>query len=111
MPVLPSYRNESIDLLCKSIDWFLFEGSTGTYWVKHVEYNLCAFKEVPEARKVSLSCSCNSLVSSETFLPRLYVFQPYTYKNSGHSSIAATPSISPTWFIVTDLQVLAFSLP
>ena len=29
VPVLPSYRNQSIDLLCKSIDWFLYEGSTG----------------------------------------------------------------------------------
>ena len=28
--VLPSYRNQSIDLLCKSIDWFLYEGNTGT---------------------------------------------------------------------------------
>ena len=25
-----SYRNQSIDLLCKSIDWFLHEGNTGT---------------------------------------------------------------------------------
>ena len=30
MPVLTSYRNQSIDLLCKSIDWFLYEGNTGT---------------------------------------------------------------------------------
>ena len=28
--VLPSYRNQSIDLLCKSIDWFIYEGNTGT---------------------------------------------------------------------------------
>ena len=34
MPVLPSYRNQSIDLLCKSIDWFLYEGNTGIQWVK-----------------------------------------------------------------------------
>ena len=27
--VLSSYRNQSIDLLCKSIDWFLYEGNTG----------------------------------------------------------------------------------
>ena len=27
MPVLPSYRNQSINLLCKSIDWFLSEGT------------------------------------------------------------------------------------
>ena len=35
MPVLPSYRNQSIDLLCKSIDWFLYEGNTGIYWVNY----------------------------------------------------------------------------
>ena len=29
MPVLPSYRNQSIDLHSKSIDWFLYEGNTG----------------------------------------------------------------------------------
>ena len=30
VPVLHSYRNQSIDLLCKSIDLFLYEGKTGT---------------------------------------------------------------------------------
>ena len=34
MPVLPSYVNQSTDLLCKSIDWFLYEGNTGTYGIK-----------------------------------------------------------------------------
>ena len=29
LPVLPSYRNQSTDLLSKSIDWFLNEGNTG----------------------------------------------------------------------------------
>ena len=29
MPVLPAYRNQSIDLLRKSIEWFLCEGNTG----------------------------------------------------------------------------------
>ena len=33
VPVLFSYRNQSIDLLCKSIDWFLYEGNTDTEWV------------------------------------------------------------------------------
>ena len=33
MPVLSSYRNQSIDLHCKSIDWFLYEGNTRIYWV------------------------------------------------------------------------------
>ena len=34
MPVLPSYRNQSINLQGKSNDWFLYEGNTGTKWVK-----------------------------------------------------------------------------
>ena len=29
MPVLPIYRNQSIDLHSKSFDWFLYEGNTG----------------------------------------------------------------------------------
>ena len=32
MPVLPSYRNQSIDLRSKSVDWFLYEGNTGIWW-------------------------------------------------------------------------------
>ena len=39
MPVLPSYRNESIDLQSKSIDWFLYEGNTGIQWVKSPAIN------------------------------------------------------------------------
>ena len=34
MPVFPSYRNQSIDLHRKSIDWFLYEGNTGIYCIK-----------------------------------------------------------------------------
>ena len=34
MPVLPSYRNQLIDLHSKSTDWFLYEGNTGIRWVK-----------------------------------------------------------------------------
>ena len=32
--MLPSYRNQWTDLLCKSIDWFLYEGNICTEWVK-----------------------------------------------------------------------------
>ena len=34
MPMLPSYRNQSINLHSKSIDWFLYEGNTDIEWVK-----------------------------------------------------------------------------
>ena len=39
MPVLPSYRNHSNDLLCKSVEWFLCEGNTGIEWVKQSNIN------------------------------------------------------------------------
>ena len=36
MSVLPSCRNQSIDLLCKSVDLLLYVGNTGIQWVnKH----------------------------------------------------------------------------
>ena len=38
MPVLPWYRNQSIDLHSKSIDWFLYEGNTSICCVK-TNYN------------------------------------------------------------------------
>ena len=28
-PMFPSYRNRSVDLLCKSADWFLYDGNIG----------------------------------------------------------------------------------
>ena len=34
MPFLPSYRNQSIDLHSKSIDWFVFEGNIGKMFQK-----------------------------------------------------------------------------
>ena len=37
MPVLPSYRNQSIDLLWKSIDWFLYDGYTVIFGLKQEE--------------------------------------------------------------------------
>ena len=33
---MPSYRNQSIHLLCKSIDWFLYDRTFGVYCVKQV---------------------------------------------------------------------------
>ena len=42
MPVLPSYRNQSIDLLCKLIDCFLYET---TLAFDGLICNLCFYKE------------------------------------------------------------------
>ena len=79
---------------------------------KHVEYNLCASKEVSEARKVSLSFSFLQFIRFIwNFSSSALRFSNIYLRNPGYSSIAVTPSISPTWFRVTDLHVLAFSLP
>ena len=32
LAVLPLYRNHLIDLLCKSVGWFLCRGNTGLKW-------------------------------------------------------------------------------
>ena len=33
MTNVPPYRNQSIDFLCISIDWFIYEGENGPEWV------------------------------------------------------------------------------
>ena len=35
--MFPSYRDQSIDLLCKSTGWFLCNENIGSYWVKDTE--------------------------------------------------------------------------
>ena len=35
--MFPSYRNQSIGLLCNSTGWFLCNENIGSYWVKDTE--------------------------------------------------------------------------
>ena len=48
--VLPLYRNRPIDLLCKSVDWFLYNGNTGlngkvdVWLMKTVKINMLIFR-------------------------------------------------------------------
>ena len=48
--VLPLYRNRTIDLLCKSVDWFLYNGKTGlngkvdALLMKTVKINMLIFR-------------------------------------------------------------------
>ena len=49
MQVFPSYRNQLIDFHSKLIEWFLYGGNTGIYWVKAYRWwsfkgNICSFK-------------------------------------------------------------------
>ena len=69
MPVLPSYRDQSIDLHSKSIDWFLYEDNTGFYWVNKNVLHTAEF-DARAAMVNSLSfSSCCSLSS-----PRASIF-------------------------------------
>ena len=48
--VLPLYRNRPIDLLCKSVDWILYNGNTGlngkvdVWLMKTVKINMLIFR-------------------------------------------------------------------
>ena len=41
--MLLSYRNQLIDLHSNSIDWFLYDGNTDTYWVNQNDFIIDAF--------------------------------------------------------------------
>ena len=43
--MLRSYRNQSIDLHCKSSDWFLYEGNIDLMWVYQNIYHTKIRKE------------------------------------------------------------------
>ena len=36
--MFPSYRNQSVEFLCKSTDWFLYDGNIGRKKVKFSQY-------------------------------------------------------------------------
>ena len=50
MPVLPSYRPQSIDLHSKSTDWFLYEGNTGILWVKYLATNSYCYRDIKSTK-------------------------------------------------------------
>ena len=67
MLLLRSYRNQSIDLLCKSIDWFLFEGNTGILWVNQeisIREAQCPLKKDYLKKYPGGSCFLKSLTHS-----------------------------------------------
>ena len=57
MPVLLSYRNQSIDFLRKSTDWFLYEGNTGISCVEMKSKARIYFIYLCLLLKTTLSCS------------------------------------------------------
>ena len=67
MPVLPSYRNQSIDLLHKSIYWFLYEGNTGTLWV-NISKLICCISMAVSAHNLIPPFVTSSMLASWFFL-------------------------------------------
>ena len=54
--MLPSYRNQSIDLLCKSIDLFLYEDNTGSEWINQIFLNIMnSFLNIMKSALIYLS--------------------------------------------------------
>ena len=60
MPVLPLYKNQSLDSQSKSIDWFLYEGNTGVSWVKISGSQLTFFLIMKP--NFTIVSSCESLI-------------------------------------------------
>ena len=75
MPLLPSYRSQSIDLLCKSTDWFLYEGDTGTWWFNKTQLTNSDFP------KNSVNSSKFGLNSIRLFASKVWQMVPMTMKN------------------------------
>ena len=72
--VLPLYRNRPIDLLCKSVDWFLYNGNTGLngkvdVWLMNtVKINMLTFRYMfllSEASRIFISISCFQLLRAK----------------------------------------------
>ena len=64
--VLPLYRNRPIDFLCKSADWFLYNGNTGlngkvyAWLMRMVKINMLIFRYTvlfSEATQIFISAS------------------------------------------------------
>ena len=54
--MLPSYRNQSIDLLWKSIDLFLYEDNTGSEWINQIFLNIMnSFLNIMKSALIYLS--------------------------------------------------------
>ena len=62
VPVLLSYRNQSIDMVCKSSGWFLYEGKLALYKFKEILH----FLQLLLQRGLSILLVSNS--SSECFI-------------------------------------------
>lgn len=65
-PILHQYRNQVIDLQCKSTDWFLHEYNIGIIWFKEVSMNL--FKRLRLNTNAKGSCCDKTIWESKGVL-------------------------------------------
>ena len=73
MPVLPSYRNQSIDLHSKSIDWFLYKGNTSIYWVNQISLsNIVKLNQIKGAAMGAIFAPTYATLSIRIFEKLIY---------------------------------------
>ena len=92
---MPSYRNQSIDLLWKSIGWFLYDSKFGVWWVNKSAFRtrnsfhnnisfLGSFKNYI-TQNFWTSTYCNFLICTRTCEYRVYsmfMFKSFVLSNS-----------------------------
>ena len=81
--MLLSYRNQSIDLQSKSIDWFLYEGNSGTgisWQIKEV-YTTTFLDRRKIRPKKSLYKHKTVFSNHETQLLTIFIPKYYRYQN------------------------------
>ena len=72
MPVLPSYRNQSIDLHSKSMDWFLYKGNTSIYWVNQILSNIVKLNQIKGAAMGAIFAPTYATLSIRIFEELVY---------------------------------------
>ena len=111
MPVLPSYRNQSIDLLCKSIDWFLCEGNTGLVeWVNRIETNKRTFAQSLISRVVEANVYVNlAFKTGRIFCKMRYYFPCSETHEQKEYFIYLIFEFSPKFLIFLLLRIPKYS--
>ena len=82
--MLPSYRSQSSDLLWKSIDWFLYEGNTGTWWVNaQPSFSVDFFEKTFTSDVLECQQICLERVQ---YYKKNYFNRFHNYFNTSHAS-------------------------
>ena len=81
MPVLPSYRNQSIDFLCKSINWFLLRATMAFNGLKYINTNFFMVSSFMKNTILMVDFLSLGTHSSISPTPTVYIFLPCLTEN------------------------------